>query len=264
MHRKPINPRTRLMRWATTIAALGALLLGSGVYLQPDRQAAHAAVTDNPAFPAHILIVGDSITVGAGTPNAGWRGWLADYIEQGSGRRPDVDYYAVGGWSTADAAPGFPAALIALRPDLVLFALGTNDSGDVTGGQLRVTKMLSAIDNMTTARFGVSFIEYSNPVTSGQANLPAGEAAVNDAWYRAYAQQGLIVTPFPARFAGFADLQAMSTGCLDEHGVHPSATGYEVEGAIWYRMLAARYGWPLLGPIPRPAGDPCQLNGHRP
>jgi lysophospholipase L1-like esterase len=221
-----------------------------------------AAVGPRPAAatarPVVIEVVGDSITVAADVPG-GWREPLADLIQNATGSRPIIRWYAAGGWSTADAWPGFPASMAAWNPDLVLYALGTNDGWDPQGAQTRTSKVLGAINDMTAANVAVSFVAYSDPVRSGQPNLANLQASVNDALYRAYQAAGFWSATPPARYAGLADFQALGGNCLDAKGVHPNAAGYQLMAALWFNAMAGKYGW---SKAPLPTG--CATNGHRP
>lgn len=199
------------------------------------------------------LLVGDSITVGA-AQNGGWRPILQGLFES-VGQPVTFSMLAAGGWSTAEAWPSFPAALLQTQPDLVLIGLGTNDTGDLPGFELRFDRMIGAVMDMTSAKLGAAFIQYS---ALNYPTLANGEAAVNDAIYRRLQAHGFLASPAPARFAGLADYQNISGAYLDPGGVHPTGPGYELCAHKLYDAVHDAFGLPAI-PFTYPA-----LTGHRP
>lgn len=250
--------RNRIARALSVLAAALIVLVGLLSVAAGIAEKVKPARADYPGGPAVIEIVGDSITVAADVPG-GWRDVLAELIQTATGSRPRIVYYAAGGWSTAQAQPGFPASMAAWNPDLVLLALGTNDQWDTDGAQQRTQVMIGTVKDWQqqhATQLGVSFISYS--VGPHVAFQPA-EAAVNDALYRAYNASGLWASPAPSLYAGLADMQALGADCFDAQGVHPNAKGYDSMGHLWYNALRARYGWPALPWTPQ-----CAMSGHRP
>jgi lysophospholipase L1-like esterase len=203
------------------------------------------------ANPLRILLVGDSITVGYST-GSGWRTTLQGLFES-VGQPVQMEMVAVGGYGTSDLAPGFPYGLAALKPDLVLINLGTNDGWDIPGFEARYDKMLSAVIDMTSAKVGLAFIQYS-----ASPPLAALEAAVNDAMYRRMYAHGFLNTIPPVWFAGLANFQDIPPSYLDSGGIHPTAAGYEIYAHKLYDAYRVSLGLPPI-PYAYPA-----LTGHRP
>lgn len=97
---------------------------------------AHAAISTSPA---KILTVGDSITRGdLSADGTGYRGHLADlldrrHIEAVMSINPPPPGGQVA--TLANTAPQVPPLLAAHQPDIVLLAIGTNDTGNTSGWQ---------------------------------------------------------------------------------------------------------------------------------
>ncbi|MDO8604451.1 MAG: GDSL-type esterase/lipase family protein [bacterium] len=81
---------------------------------------------------ATITIFGDSITYGAVDPEGGgWATRLRNYFESVGARvDKDVDVYNLGisGDNTDDLLFRFKTEMIARKPDIIIFAIGINDS----------------------------------------------------------------------------------------------------------------------------------------
>jgi lysophospholipase L1-like esterase len=220
---------------------------------------------DSAASPAtlRVLAVGDSITVGYGDPTGqAWRGEFAA-LAAAAGTTVQIDVYAAGGWSTADALPGLVAALVATKPDLVVVMLGTNDAADptLTGFEVRYGLVLADILDASSASVAPVFVQYST--STALPHLAGGEGGANDAIYRCSYARGWLASPPAPRLAGIIDLQGLSPSLLSADGIHPTAApaggGYAVIGRQVYRGVREAYGWPAI-----PAEPGTSMMGHRP
>jgi lysophospholipase L1-like esterase len=227
--------------------ALVALLLAAAVLFALPSPA--RALT-----PLHVLAVGDSLTV-----DPGWRVEFST-LAAAAGVDAQFDVYAVRGWGTADALPGMAAVLVATKPDLVVIAIGTNDSaagaGDVPGFEDRYQRLLGTILDASSAAVAPAWLAYSQPPAS--AALTVGEGMRNDAIFRCIAARGWLASPPAPRLAGIVDLQPISPSYFVADGIHLTAAGEAVMGRQVYRGVRASQGWPAI-PDESPA-----LTGHRP
>lgn len=86
-----------------------------------------------------VCVFGDSIAWGAYDPmNGGWVTLLRNFVEQGWERFNDKSVYNLGicGETTSSLLPRFENEFKAREPEIVVFAVGTNDSSNWNvGGQ---------------------------------------------------------------------------------------------------------------------------------
>lgn len=233
--------------------------------------AAQAATCDQPPAPKTILTVGDSITAGAilttsytDSYRAELGRLLAEHCVSPTFLEAGVGGSTCGYWSTRMAD-----LITTHRPDIVLIACGTNDRSDTkTAAQMTAWEGTyralfdTVLDLDPDVLMWPAWIQYSaghpaagctTPPGPSPAWLPASEAEVNDAIYRAM----LPLDEWGGRVPTWIDYQVIPEGYLDECGVHPTPGGYDVMGRLAYNTMAPALGLPTV-----PA--PCGLVGRRP
>ncbi|MEV4384400.1 SGNH/GDSL hydrolase family protein [Micromonospora sp. NPDC049580] len=259
-------------RLATAVAVLLVAALG-GVLARP-RQATGADVTCPSPAPAErvILTIGDSITEGAtmaGSVSDGYRAELGRLLDGAC--IPHRFVVAAAGGTTCGYWTSRMAALVTThRPDLIVLACGTNDRlDDKSSTQIAAWEGVyrglldTALDLDDDVIVWPSWVQYSagratpactTPPGPSPAWLPASEAKVNDAIYRAVK----VIAEFGGRVPGWIDLQSIPEAYLDQCGVHPTPGGYDVMGRLIFNAIAGSLVTPPSAPLP------CGLTGRRP
>ncbi|MGC4769194.1 SGNH/GDSL hydrolase family protein [Micromonospora sp. DT44] len=260
----------RIAAWLAVAVVAVAVL---AVRPEPATGAA-AATCPSPAPAAKtILTVGDSITEGAtmqGSVSPSYRAELGRLLDAAC--IPHT--FAVGalGGTTCGYWSSRMASLVTThRPDVIVLACGTNNNLSAASAEQVATfeatyrgLLDTALDLDPDVIVWPTWVQYSagrpTPACAaggglpGPAWLPASEAKVNDAIYRAVR----VVDEFGRRVPGWIDLQSIPEGYLDECGVHPTPGGYDVMGRLIFNTIAASLVTPPQAPLP------CGLTGRRP
>jgi lysophospholipase L1-like esterase len=221
----------------------------------------HANVNPPPAT-LNVLALGDSITRGGyGGDDPARVAWRQEFAQlaAAAGTTVDMTVMAAGGWSTADVLPQLAAVLIAVRPDLVIINLGTNDAKDpgLAGFRSRYASILGTILDVSDAKIAPTFVVYS------AIGVPFAtvEGQVNDQIYGLLSERGVFAVGGSGpgtRWAGWASCDRIAWTYLVD-GVHLFHAGYQLMGRQYYRAVAGTYGWPAI-----PDDSPTSLSGHRP
>lgn len=243
--------RRRLLAALTALALVLAAAAPTGT----------AAATVSAITPAHILALGDSITM-AGSGHDSYRTELTRLLNAG-GIAPVWSVAAVSG-SRCNYWPSRIGGLLAQHdPDLVIVACGTNDDAGSAAGRAEtgtaIRQIAEAIrthrGEVTPVRQIGAYIQLSDPygIPQSLAYLPGNEEGVN----RVLAAQYALYLPYWTSLA-VADLVPIPgnpTTLVD--GVHPTAHGYRLMARLIYDAGAARGWWPASA-----EPTPCGLYGH--
>lgn len=193
-----------------------------------------------------ILCMGDSITRGAlSSHGQGYRLELGQRFTAGG---VDHEFFlaAVGGSRSNELLAWAKVATEAVRPDLVILHIGTNDAaydGRGAGFEDRYAQLLVEILNgHPPAIILPTFIHY--PTTAWMAAACGG--GINDAIYR-QAMPG--VGPHGTRCLTPADMQSLPAAWLPD-GIHPDDTGHAWMGRQYYRRLQSLWELPDIPPDP--------------
>lgn len=227
-----------------TLLAAGTVVAAAGCSSRPQRAlfalSGHAprALPPTAASPLSILTLGDSLTSGVlSSDGQGYRRELSARLTA-AGVPHTITNSSANGYTAADLmAHGAGAQVAALRPDLVVLAIGTNDAvqSDATLAAFEsnyAALLTSIFSGYAAARVCAAFIGYSVP-----AWMKPREKQINDAVFR-QAMPG--VGPHGTRVVGVADFQLLADYALlaDPAGVHPGDAGYDIMGDIVYRVVA--------------------------
>lgn len=192
------------------------------------------------------MVIGDSISVGAGNPLGGFRAFLLDELDA-SGHWPNVGYshdFCKNGQTTDGAVIGI-AAVIASRADTqppkwILIGLGANDIPQVHNGTLTkaawVSSMGSLLDQLH-AHWPAAQIRLSVPY---HGYFPAAQDVFGDEY---------MPDVFVGResFAAFGpDTRTFLPGNLgDDNGdpVHPSVAGQVLMAENWAAQILSEEGF---------------------
>lgn len=192
------------------------------------------------------MVIGDSISVGAGNPLGGFRAFLLDEL-QASAHWATVGYaqdYCKNGQLTDSAATGL-AALIAGRDDTqapkwILVGLGANDIPQVHNGTLAKATWLASMGSLLDqlhAQWPDAQIRLSRPY---HGYFPAAQDVFDDEW---------MPDVFIGRelFAAFGpDTRTFLPGNLgDDNGdpVHPSVAGQVLMSENWAAQILSEEGY---------------------
>lgn len=226
---------------------------------------AAATVSTAAVTPLKIMTMGDSITLGDGSPLGAYRGELSRLLTE-AGVAHEFIVAAEGGKGCDYWVPRAYALTDQHRPDLVLLNCGTND-GPLDGAQGAAfeAKYRALLTNLLggghwQTRVVPAFVTYASvggyPYPPKAAPwLATSIPIVNDSIYRSL----FVNNPHGSlRIPATVGLGDIPETYLDTGGVHPTASGHIVAGRLWYRALAPLYGWPDIAPLP------CGLSGRRP
>jgi lysophospholipase L1-like esterase len=193
-----------------------------------------------PAKPGEnrVVFFGDSIT--DNWSKAGYGGFFPGkpYLNRG-----------IGGQTTSQMLPRFPADVIALQPKAVVILAGTNDIAGNSGPTLveTIEHNLAAMAEMAKAH-GVKVVLASilpvaddkqdangNAVNRTQGRPPATIRTLN-AWIADYARKnGHVYLDY---FAATADAAGAFKADLNGDGLHPNAAGYAVMAPLAEHAIA--------------------------
>ena len=243
-----MQPLSKSSRFAGLVLAV---LVGAGVLAGP-------AVAEA-AGPLRVLPLGDSLTWGKGSSDAGgYRPALRDELtaagadvdfvgSQRNGPGPDPEHEGHPGWEIGEITAQIGGWLAQATPDVVLLDIGTNDvlhDVDLTFAPLRLSDLLDQILlGAPSARIVVAKLL----VIRGEPRA-AKVRAFNAAMAEVVERHGPQVS--------LADMSRLaSTNTVD--GVHPTDAGYRQMAYQWYQslrpVLPGGATWPLLpDPFPVP------------
>ncbi|MCX5066894.1 SGNH/GDSL hydrolase family protein [Micromonospora lupini] len=263
-----------MVRIRAVVALAVVVLVATAAAGVPPATSAAAAVTCPSPAPAErvILTIGDSITEGAtmaGSVSAGYRAELGRLLDAAC--IPNRMVVAAMGGTTCGYWTSRMASLVTThRPDLIILNCGTNNrldnaSADTVAAFESTYRALldTALDLDPDVVVWPTWVQYSagratpactTPPGPSPSWLPASEARVNDAIYRAVR----VVDEFGKRVPGWIDLQSIPEGYLDACGVHPTEGGYAVMARLIFNAIAASLVSPPSAPLP------CGLTGRRP
>lgn len=208
-----------------------------------------------------IMPLGDSITAGkhAVDPNPGayriqlWENFSADgltidFVGSGSNgpdRLGDKDHEGHPGWTIGQITDLVDSGLLkTYRPDIVLLAIGTNDTG-------RSLKSMSAdlshlIDRIAEqspkTQILVSSIAPQDPNGSRKGSKKVGTTRANNAKnFNALIPDLINNKVNQGKKVAFADVGgSLTVEDLVSDGIHPNAEGYNKMGDKWYEALVER------------------------
>jgi lysophospholipase L1-like esterase len=179
-----------------------------------------------------ILVIGDSLTVGSGPSLS------ADLSATGAAVTVDA---AVGSGLTnkvVDYRTRIPTDIAAVHPDLVVIALGTNDSGAGSGYGAEV----DAVMNLLPAGQQVIWVLPRRP-----ASLQPGIGQLAASVYAA-------VGRWPSlRVADVDGIMALHPEWVAPDGIHYNSTGYQTLGDAVFAYVATSEKLPVAAAVPGPA-----------
>ncbi len=212
-------------------ASLAGLLLAPAI-------PAPAAAAPGPA-PLRIMPLGDSITVGVGSPGKnGWRadlqsrlrdaGVRTDFVgSQREGTTGDRDHEGHGGWTIERLAGIVDESLAAAKPDVVLLHAGTNNITRADNPLAAARKLSDLIDQIRT---GAPRAEIYVATIVG--TTVASEVAANQAY-------NTLIPAIVAQKDAQVHLVDQSTvaglDIYDRH--HPNEFGYRKMAHNWYQAM---------------------------
>ncbi|MFA7302469.1 MAG: SGNH/GDSL hydrolase family protein [Candidatus Paceibacterota bacterium] len=176
-----------------------------------------------------IGVWGDSITYGAGDSEAlGWVGRLRRELEKAS--QVGVYNFGICGDSTEDILKRFAIERDAVRPEVVIFAVGTNDAKYPEGGSETYVPLETYKQNIRSlveqaksradkvCIVGLTKADEAHMRKSGTVFLNATTGEYND-YLRALASEEQV---------SFIDVFEVIDTAIDlADGLHPNAQGYE-------------------------------------
>jgi serralysin len=208
-----------------------------------------------------ILPLGDSITAGkhAVDPNPGayriqlWKNFSADgltidFVGSGSNgpdRLGDKDHEGHPGWTIGQITDLVDSGLLkTYQPDIVLLAIGTNDTGrspnkmsaDLSNLIDRITEQLPKTQIL------VSSIAPEDPNGSRKGSTKVGTTRANNAKnFNALIPDLVNNKVNQGKKVAFADVGgSLTVEDLVSDGIHPNAEGYNKMGDKWYEALVER------------------------
>lgn len=204
--------------------------------------AASPSLAPQRADPVRVMLLGDSITFGIGSPDGrGYRAGLWQALADGGysvdfvgslkgGPMPDPDNEGHSGWTIGELDAPLDAFLEVERPDVIVLMAGTNDAiRRFPGGAGRMQAMLEHISaKAPEARVLVSTLpplilpDWNALVDTFNNELPGVVEA------RQAAGQKVTL----ANVGG-----SLTLGDLTPDGIHPSQPGYDKMAAAWYEAL---------------------------
>lgn len=256
----------RAVAWLAVVVCAAAL-----VAVRPE-PATGARLACQPAPTKTILTVGDSITEGAtmaGSAGPSYRAELGRLLDAACIPHTFA-VAAVGGTTCGYWTTRMAVLMTTHHPDVVLVNCGTNDRMDTkTAAQTTAWEGVyrglfdTVLDMDPDVIAYPSWVQYSagrpstgctTPPGPSPSWLPASEAKLNDAIYRAM----VVIDEWGARVPTWIDYQAIPEGYLDQCGVHPTPGGYDVMGRLAFNTIAPMLVAPPAVPLP------CGLTGRRP
>jgi lysophospholipase L1-like esterase len=203
-----------------------------------------AALTPVPEQP-RIMMLGDSITYGIGSASrTGYRTGLGarlaevgveyDFVgSQHSGRgEGDLDHEGHPGWRIDEIAENIDGWMAAIRPDVVLLDIGTNDYVQAYRTGRAPQRLAGLIDAILQASPTVRVV-VAKLLVCGGADRAAGITELNAAIPGIAAAAGPRVS--------VADMSDIATTHTVD-GLHPDDTGYRMMARRWFTALK-----PVLG-----------------
>jgi lysophospholipase L1-like esterase len=190
-----------------------------------------------------IMPLGDSITVGAGSPQLGgyrlplWEylmgdHWDAEFVGSQSNGPPELgskNHEGLGGWRIDQIDAWIDDWLDTYQPDIILLMIGTNDC--VANYQFSaVRKRMEHLIDKISRRLPDSFLIVSTllPIRDKAANARVQQFnrfLPDIVWTRALKGQRILMV----------DMNRMLNPLTDmPDGIHPNVIGYDKMAALWY------------------------------
>ncbi len=209
MTTKPLIPLTR-----AGLAALVLYTISVGLYTT-----AHAV---------NITAFGDSITSGQGSNTGGYPQKLSDLLNANS-KPAVVANFGIGGENTYEGIFRFDSVLAAFPASIILIMEGTNDI--VVGLSAEATKynLQIMIDKAKAAKVTPLLSTLTPSDRNGSATL------IPEVW------NPMIATLAGSNSIHLVDNYAATSptwGALNNGGLHPNDSGYQVIAGTWYATLA--------------------------
>lgn len=172
--------------------------------------------------PKVVLCLGDSITMGVGGTNGGYRGYLQDML----GSRYVLVTEAHKGWTTEQIRKIVPLLLMEVKPDIVLLMIGTNDIhlGKFEEGAINIPKII----------YNILLKDSNTKIIAGKL-LPSKKYDFDVAFFN------LVLLFIDKEFGSAVD--TVLFGLTEEHlsdGIHPNDEGYKIMAKAWYDEINAR------------------------
>ncbi|HWS32906.1 MAG TPA: SGNH/GDSL hydrolase family protein [Actinoplanes sp.] len=223
-----------------------SLVFGAGLVAPTPALAAAAG-----AAPLRIMPLGDSITVGSGSPGRnGWRadlqrrlraaGVRTDFVGSArAGTTGDRDHEGHGGWTIEQLAGVVGRSLATYRPDVVLLHAGTNNITRGDDPVVAAGRLSALIDRVRAGAPDADVYVATIVGTAVAAEVPANHAynALIPAVVRARGPRVHLVD------------QSVVTGVdiYDRH--HPNRFGYRKMAYTWYEAIRGTLHpeWPGTG-----------------
>lgn len=190
--------------------------------------------------PIRVMVAGDSIAVGSGSTGIstaggdGWRGWLAGELDRADYAVAGLDVVAGGVGKMLDDLAGPIAANLALGPNVVILAIGTNDSAWGNPNTFGA-RHLAQVDAILNANPNLKVVCATIPISHDRAQLlfasppiatvQANQATINTAIRATVAAR-------PSRVV-LADMTPIGPEWLFDGGWHPGDGGYALMARIY-------------------------------
>jgi len=245
--REPGAGRRALPVLAAAVAAavVLAVVIGVGTHdaARSDAVVSAATAAGVPAHPLRIMALGNSSTVGVGSPGtAGFRGPLESLLardgiafvmvgsqQTGPPSVPDRHHEGHPGWTLVQMQPLVAGWMRAQRPDVVLLQVATNDLNSGVSARLTAARLDRLLDTI----HGVS----------NRAVIVAGVWAPLRDHLRARADYQRLAAAVVARHERrgeamtFVDTSTLlGPGDLSDR-LHPNRNGYRKIAAVWDREI---------------------------
>lgn len=181
-----------------------------------------------------ICIFGDSITWGAGLPYRGaWANLLRNHLEQQTGHGVELYDLGIDGDTTDGVLARFDAEANARRPDLVIFAIGINDTvfrkdagvyADTTRFSATLAALAAKAGALTPNVWFVGLVKGSDDATVPLARSTTGKCYTKE---RTAAFDRAIALFCREHGLPFVDVFALLTDADFDDGLHPNLSGHE-------------------------------------
>jgi lysophospholipase L1-like esterase len=236
-------PGARRLGFKVTAGVLAATIVGVPQMAQAEPSSpGTAAGAKATAFQAmRVMPLGDSITLGTGTPTrSSYRMELAHRLQMGgmqinyvgsqsNGTGTDVQHEGHGGYNIDELSAELDDWLAQARPDIVLLHAGTNSIKEGVGAQASAVKLSALIDQIRAAR-PQAYIFVAQIINSRVPMERDDDRAYNRLIPKVVADKDdpLITV-----------VDQSSIGGIDLHDLrHPNDFGYSKMAYNWYTAMA--------------------------
>jgi len=177
---------------------------------------------------ANITAFGDSITEGVGSDTGGYPQKLSDLLNANS--KPSVvANFGVGGENTFNGVSRIDGVLTAFPANIVLIMEGTNDIIDGLSAEATKFNLQEMITKTKAAKVTPLLSTLTPSDRSGSATL------IPEVW------NPMIKTLASSNGIHLVDNYAATAptwGALNNDGIHPNDSGYQIIAGTWYATLA--------------------------